>query len=185
MNQPVLLLIGSLLLTLGCGGDGDPTDPSGDPTGPRLVLQPSELCSDNPASSIATFEGASLEMRVRVQLGISAADDLTCGLLSGLVRWPAAPGEITAWITSLVGIQNLTSLQILSLAADSITDISPLSGLTTMPFCRTRLAAVIIAGRYRLNSGSPCCNHLTNSAPVSRFPWPTASARRSTMARWR
>ena len=97
------------------------------------TLQPGELCSDNPASAIATFEDANLEAVVRasLELVLGAQEDLTCGLLSGLQT--VSGGFIEHGpIESLVGLQNLTSLKVLLLLANSITDISPLSGLTTL-----------------------------------------------------
>ncbi len=57
MNLRVLLLIiGSLLLPLGCDG----------PTG----LAPSELCSDHSDAAIATFEDANLEAAIRDALSV-------------------------------------------------------------------------------------------------------------------
>ena len=97
------------------------------------TLQPAELCSDNPASTIATFEDANLEAVVRasLELVLGAQEDLTCELLSGLQT--VSGGFIEHGpIESLVGLQNLTSLKVLLLLANSITDISPLSGLTTL-----------------------------------------------------
>ena len=116
MNQRVpLLIIGSLLLPLGCGG----------PTG----LEPSEFCSASDAA-IATFEDANLEAAIRAALSVGAQEPLTCGLISGLTVLDASfPAGI---ITSLVGIQNLTSLRDLELSVNSITDISALSGLTSL-----------------------------------------------------
>ena len=124
MNRRVLpLIIGSLLLPLGCGGNDEPTG-----LDEPLVLQPTELCSDNPVTAIATLEDANLEAAVRTELGVGAQDDLTCGLVSGLSELAAEQ----AGLTSLVGIQNLTSLTILGLNFNSITDISALSGLTSL-----------------------------------------------------
>jgi Leucine-rich repeat (LRR) protein len=113
------LMSGLLLLALGCGGDS---------TGPPLVLQPGDLCSGQPAPVIATFENANLELAVRFALSLGAQTDLTCGLVSGLTTLSAEQGGIT----SLVGIQNLTSLTILELGFNAITDISALSGLTSL-----------------------------------------------------
>ena len=92
------------------------------------VLQPSELCSDQPDAAIATFEDASLEARVRAALSVGEQEDLTCGLLSGLTGLTAPQ----AGIESLVGMQNLTGLTILDLYTNSISDISALSGLTSL-----------------------------------------------------
>ncbi len=117
MNRRVLLLIiGSLLLPLGCGG----------PTG----LEPSEFCSDHSDAAIATFEDANLEAASRGALSLVDAQELTCGLVSGLTRL----GARFAGITSLVGIQNLTDLTLLYLGFDSISDIGALSGLTSLTF---------------------------------------------------
>ena len=114
VNQRVpLLIIGSLLLPLGCGG----------PTG----LEPSEFCSASDAA-IATFEDANLEAAIRAALSVGAQEPLTCGLVSGLTTLDA----LSLGITSLMGIQNLTSLRDLDLSFNSITDISALSGLTSL-----------------------------------------------------
>ncbi len=53
------------------------------------VLRPSELCSDSHDAAIATFEDADLEAAVRSALSVSARDDLTCGLVSGLTELDA------------------------------------------------------------------------------------------------
>ena len=76
------LLVGLLLLPLGCGG----TEPGplfvDQLTAPPPLLQPSELCSDQPGAAIPTFEDANLESRARGALGVGAQSDLTCGLMS-------------------------------------------------------------------------------------------------------
>ena len=125
------LLMGSLLLVLGCGS----------PTG----LQPSESCSDQPANAVVMFEDAGLEHAVsnavektRPPSGFFETRDrldLTCGRVSGLTL---VDGHGSDRIGSLLGIQNLTSLQDLSLLGNSLTDISPLSGLKSL----TRLVLV-------------------------------------------
>ena len=92
------------------------------------VLQPSELCSEQPDSAIATFEDANLEARVRTVLSVGGQEDLTCALLSGLMGLTAP----RAGIESLLGMQNLTGLTMLDLYTSSITDISALGGLTTL-----------------------------------------------------
>lgn len=93
-----------------------------------LVLQPGELCSAHPAAAIATFEDPNLEAAVRAALGVGPQEDLTCGLISGLTSLSAS----SSGITSLVGIQNLTSLVSLLLGVNSITDINALSGLASL-----------------------------------------------------
>ncbi len=90
------------------------------------VLQPNQLCSDQPHAAIATFEDANLEVRVRSALSVGEQDDLTCGLVSGLMVLNANDSGIE----SLAGIENLTSLEYLDLDGNEITDIVALSGLT-------------------------------------------------------
>ena len=92
-----------------------------------MVLKPSKFCSDHPDADIATFEDANLEAAIRAAL-LLGAQELTCGLVSGLTRLHASFDGIT----SLMGIQNLTSLGFLVLDNNSITDISALSGLTSL-----------------------------------------------------
>jgi len=120
-SRALSLVMGLLLLPLGCGGD---------PTGPGSNL----LCSDEPDDAIATFEDAILEAHVRGALMVGAQEDLTCGLVSGVTVLTAN----VVGIESLVGIQNLTGLTILHLAGNRfgkrIIDISPLSGLTSLTF---------------------------------------------------
>ncbi len=119
-------IIGSLLLPLGCGGNDEPTG-----LDEPLVLQPTELCSDNPVTAIAAFEDAGLERRVRFALSVGAQEDLTCGLVSGLGGLDAG----SAGIESVAGIQNLTNLSDhLYLNNNSISDISALSGLIRLRY---------------------------------------------------
>ena len=92
------------------------------------VLQASDLCSDNPGYAIASFEDANLEATIRAALFISAQDNLTCALVSGLMTLDAH----SAGITSLMGLQNLTSLTDLLLDGNSITDVSALTALTSL-----------------------------------------------------
>ncbi len=97
------------------------------------LLEPSELCSDYPDYAIATFEDAGLEGRIRSALLVGAQELLTCGLISGLTVLDAR----SVGITSLVGIQNLTSLSDLDLIyIPNLTDIGPLSGLTSLTYLR-------------------------------------------------
>ena len=131
MNGRVLpLIVGSLLLLLGCGGPSSPPSPPG-PSGnddALLVLQPSQLCSEQPEAAIATFEDASLEARVRAALYLGEHDDLTCRWVSVLTGL----GARSLGSTSLVGLQNLTSLTFLDVYRNSISDIGALSGLTSL-----------------------------------------------------
>ena len=116
----------------------------------QVRLHPSELCSDHSDAAIATFEDADLEAVIRAALSVSAREDLTCGLVSGLTALAARPGGRNQVFVvygaprprggaipehpfeSLVGIQNLTSLTNLTINDRSLTDISPLSGLSNL-----------------------------------------------------
>ena len=80
------------------------------------------------ADVIATFEDANLEAAVRAALGLGPQDDLTCAVIGTLTFLSLG----FAGITSLEGIQNLTSLTELNLAFNSISDISASSGLTSL-----------------------------------------------------
>ena len=93
----------------------------------RATLQPGDLCADNPASAIATFEDSGLGLAIAELLSVGSGLDLTCGRISGLTRLVPSRG-----ITSLMGIQNLASLTTLDVGSNSITDVSPLSGLTSL-----------------------------------------------------
>lgn len=96
---------------------------------PATMLEPSDLCSEHPPSSIAAFEDAALESAVRAALGLGSGDDLTCDLVGGLASLTAN----SLGIESLAGIQNLTDLTVLRLNFnDAITDITPLEGLTNL-----------------------------------------------------
>ena len=120
MNRRVLpLVIGLLLLPLGCGGNDGPLD----------LDESVELCSDD---AVATFEDDDLEAAIRNALSVGAGEPLTSGLMSGLTVLGANG------VTSLEGIQNLTSLSNLFLGLDghggsnAVTDLNPLSGLTSL-----------------------------------------------------
>jgi Leucine-rich repeat (LRR) protein len=105
------------------------TSASFDITAAQRVLSPDDLCSDYPASAIATFEDASLDSVVRARVRLSfGVDDLKCGLLSRFEMLDAT----ASGIEGLVGIQNLAGLTYLSLNDNAIADISPLSGLTML-----------------------------------------------------
>ena len=90
-----------------------------------VTLQPGELCSDHADYAIPTFEDENLDAAVGAALSVGTQEDLACGLLSGLMEF-SADGR---GIQSLLGLQNLTSLTVLDLNFNSITDISPLSVL--------------------------------------------------------
>ena len=113
-----VVIVGSILLAFGI----HPTEVNAQEP---ATLQPSEHCIDHSDTAVVTFEDANLEERVRGALRVDTLEDLTCGRVSGLTVLDA----FSAGIESLVGIQNLTSLTGLRLHFNSITDISPLSGL--------------------------------------------------------
>ena len=124
-QRTLLLIVGSLLLPLGCGGGAEGVDGDGHTAQEQLVL-----CGGHTDGAIATFEDANLETAIRAALSVGAEEDLTCGLVSGLTDLTAQ----NAGIESLVGIQNLTGLTHLDLWENSITDISALSGLTGLTY---------------------------------------------------
>ncbi len=136
MKRRVLpLIIGSLLLQLGCGANDGGLLNVDEPTDPPPVLQPSELCSDNPSSAITTFSDGHLDAAVRDQLSVGAQEDLTCDLLSrltSLVANSSSIGDLGGIITDISALSGLTSLTELDLTSNSITDISVLSGLTSL-----------------------------------------------------
>ncbi len=101
-------------------------------------LQPGDLCSNHPASAIATFEDANLDAATRAALALGPLDDLTCSRVS----WLTALDARSLGIVSLVGIQNLTSLTFLHLFNNSITDISAVSGLTSLTFLRLQVNSI-------------------------------------------
>jgi len=127
MKQLVVPLVVASLAT-GLTQSLTAQDAGGTPEVPR-VLQVNELCSDHADAAIATFEDANLEAIVRAALGIGTQDALSCGLVTELM---GTLGAASAGIVSLMGIQNLTSVTFFDLEANSITDISALSGLTRM-----------------------------------------------------
>ena len=121
----------SLLPPLGCGGDAEEIDGDGQIAQEPLAITvkvPLVLCSDHTDEAIATFEDTNLEEAIRAALSVGAQEDLTCGLVSGLTNLTAQ----NAGIESLVGIQNLTGLTDIRFSGNSITDISVLSGLTSL-----------------------------------------------------
>ena len=125
------------------------------------------FCSGQPDSAIPTFEDAILEALIRATLSIGAQDDLTCGLVSGLTVLDA----LFVPISSLAGVENLTSLTDLILRDNSITDISALSGLTSLTFLDLEWNSIIdisplsrltSLGSLRLND-----NSITDISPLS------------------
>ncbi len=111
----------------------------------QQILEPDELCSNNP-QAIASFADAVLEEAVREALSIGTQDALTCSLVTGLTALDASGpgGPVMAgsgspeWpdpdhvFDDLAGMQNLTGLTQLTLNNRGITDISPLKGLTNL-----------------------------------------------------
>ncbi len=77
----------------------------------RLGLAPADLCSASPSTSLAAFEGTSLEAAVRIGLAVGVDVELTCALVSSLTSLDAS----ALGITSVVGTQNLTSLRLVLL----------------------------------------------------------------------
>ena len=165
----------------------------------RKVLQPLELCSDYSDSAIATFEDADLEAAVRTALSITAREDLTCGLVSGLTVLSASGPSSTKYVSgspewpdppegfeTLAGMQNLTSLTRLALNNRWITDLSALSGLTSLNELRLHTNWIndisALSGLTNLTSLFLSENPLTDLSALQsdrlRCPpeWPRASA---------
>ena len=130
MNRRIgTLVIGSLLLPLGCVGGGGVSPP------PDLtVLEAEELCSGQPFDDVvASFDDQNLETAIReIVTGFPFTGTLFCGLVSEVTSLIAS----SRGIRSLVGIQNLTSLVNLDLGSNSITGLGSLSGLTGLRFLR-------------------------------------------------
>ena len=122
-----LLIVGTLFLAVGCGDTGGLLLVT-KPLNPSEVLLPSELCSDNADTAIATFEDLNLLAAVRSTLGLGSLDDLTCDRLPGVTTVSAS----AAGIVSVVGIQNLTNLTSIQLHNNVITVISDLGDLTAL-----------------------------------------------------
>ena len=110
----------------------------------QQTLKPTDNCRDHSASAIAAFADADLEEVVRNALSVDSGEDLTCVLLSELIRLtvPAESERVVYGGTlrplpskpfeNLDGIQNLTNLTTLSIINRLITDISPISELTNL-----------------------------------------------------
>jgi len=148
-----------LILMWGCSS-GLPTEPDAAnvivPTGKGIGSEvflptPSHLCSDYTPETIATFEDGELEAVVRAELGINSQVDLTCELAAAITALDAESCPCDGrQVSSLVGIQNLTSLRALNLNGNPVSDLSPLSGLTSLQDFRL--------GRY----GSPTLSPVTD-----------------------
>jgi hypothetical protein len=87
-----------------------------------------KLCSARSSDGIATFADPNLDAAVRSDLGISSADDLTCGLVAALEHLHAGDQGIL----NLTGMENITGLLSADLGGNRIADISPLSELTSL-----------------------------------------------------
>ncbi|HSH74117.1 MAG TPA: leucine-rich repeat domain-containing protein [Longimicrobiales bacterium] len=88
----------------------------------------SQLCLDDGSDGIARFSDPNFEAAVRSALGLAPEQEITCELAASLQNLIAG----NAGITSLDGAQNLTGLLLAELGGNSITDISPLTGLSSM-----------------------------------------------------
>lgn len=128
-RRVVMLVIGSLLLALGCVNSGGNTGLP-EPT----VLEPDELCSGQPFDeTVVTFDDDNLEAAITDAVMASPfSGRLFCGLVSGMTTLIAS----SRGIRSLVGIQNLTGLIELDLGSNSLSGIDALSGLTSLRVLR-------------------------------------------------
>jgi len=86
-------------------------------------------CGDHDPEALAVFPDANLQLAVRRAIGLAQTQDLTCGALLTL-RSLHAPD---ARIQDLAGIAALVHLEELYIYGNnSITDVAPLVGLTTL-----------------------------------------------------
>ncbi len=88
----------------------------------------SQLCRDADSDGIARFSDPNFEAAVRSALGLAPDQDITCELAASLQNLIAGD----AGITSLDGAENLTGLLLAELGGNSITDVGPLAGLSSM-----------------------------------------------------
>lgn len=116
-------LICSTLIPGACGSD-DPASLSG--TGEAVVLEPTDLCTEHADIDVVSFADDDLEDAVRDALEVGGP--LTCSRVARLRRLEADGRGIG----SLVGIQNLTGLEYLTVINDSVDDIRPVSALTEL-----------------------------------------------------
>ena len=160
MNRRIgTLILGSLLLPLGCLNSGGTTGPR-EPT----VLEAEEFCSGQPFDDVvASFDDENLETAIRETVtGFPFDGTLFCGLVSEMPNLIAS----SRGISSLVGIQNLTSLVNLDLGSNRLTNLGSLSGLTRLRFLRlhdnTNLRDIqALLDNPGLGAGSTV--HLTNT----------------------
>ena len=169
-------VVGSSVFTVEVtSGDGQTSQQGLSVTVNQLVLEPSELCSDNPATAIATFEDDKLREVIMGLLGVGGPGDLTCGLISGLTDLSNNCGyRGCSTIKSIVGIQNLTGLTRLELRRNSITDFSALSGLTSLIQLRLELNSITdlsaLSGLTSLTSLDLKRNKITDISALSGLP---------------
>ena len=128
-----LIILGALVTALVCACEADPSNPDASDTEGS-----DDLCGAEDPDQVRAFDDAKLEMAIRAALGVGTQAALTFCLISGLTELDAT----AAGITSLVGLENLTSLTELTLWGNSISDISELSGLRTLTSLSLRTNSV-------------------------------------------
>lgn len=84
-------------------------------------------------ADVITFEDAALEARFRTLAALSPSDPMTCADAAGVqvfetFDWQGAPGTTE----SLVGMQHLVNLRRFKAQFNEISDLTPLSGLTSL-----------------------------------------------------
>lgn len=93
-----------------------------------LEVQADESCADHDPDAVVAFGDPDLEGAVRSALSFGPDQALTCELMT-LVSTLEAPGPE---VESLAGVQNLPELSFLVLAHSSVSDLTPLRGLTNL-----------------------------------------------------
>jgi Leucine-rich repeat (LRR) protein len=97
---------------------------------PPVTLTPTQFCSQFAPTAIATFADAQLEFNVRVALGFTLSQPITCGDLLTVTVLNLSGDDVF----DLAGIQNLANLQVADLGEQEISDASWLSTLTSLTF---------------------------------------------------
>jgi len=137
--------------------------------GPRPILLATELCTDYPGYAIATFADINLEVAAKASVGLGPADPLSCLDASGV----QFVGADTLGILSLVGVQNLPNLVVLSLSDNPLIDITPLgsssfSRLTSLTLSRDSLTDIsALNGLTSLTQLGLFDNSITDASPIA------------------
>lgn len=94
------------------------------------ILAPTQSCAAFPEFAFATFGDPGVEARVRTALGVGPVAPVRCSTLTGTVLTTLSVPSLG--VTSVAGVQNLVHLRTLILTSNLISDISSLSGATSV-----------------------------------------------------